>query len=55
MAFDPNKHVNGIKLEIVKFLIFELLFSENTGCLPAQKLRKITPQAQISTADVCVW
>jgi hypothetical protein len=49
IALDPNKHVKGIKFEIVKFLIFDELFKENTGCLPAQKDRKITPQAQIST------
>ena len=30
-AFDPNKHVSGIRFEIVKFLIFEELFRENTG------------------------
>jgi hypothetical protein len=50
IAFDPNKHVKGIKFEIVKFLILDELFNENTGCLPAQKDRKITPHAQISTA-----
>jgi hypothetical protein len=52
MALDPKRHVNGIKFEIVKFLIFEELLSEKTGCLPAQKLKKITPQAQMSTAEV---
>jgi len=35
---------------MVKFLIFDELFRENTGCLPAQNDRKITPHAQISTA-----
>lgn len=50
-AFDPNKQVKGIKFEIVKFLIFEELFNENTGWRPAQKDKKMTPQAQISTAD----
>ena len=55
IAFDPNKQVRGIRLEIVKFLIFEELLSENTGCRPAQKERNITPHAQISTADVYVW
>ena len=52
IALLPNRQVKGIKFEIVKFLIFELLLSEKTGCLPAQKLRKITPQAHTSTADV---
>jgi len=55
IAFDPNKQVRGIRLEMVKFLIFEELLSENTGWRPAQKERNITPHAQISTADVYVW
>ena len=55
IAFDPNKQVSGIRLDIVKFLIFEELFSEKTGWRPAQKDRNITPHAQMSTADVYVW
>jgi hypothetical protein len=54
MALLPNKHVSGIKFEIVKFLIFELLFKLKTGCLPAQNDRKITPHAHMSTAEVYV-
>ena len=50
-AFDPKRHVRGIKLEIVKFFIFEELFNENTGCLPAQNDKNMTPHAQMSTAD----
>jgi hypothetical protein len=50
MLLEPNRHTNGIKFEIVKFLILELLLSEKIGCLLARKLRKITPQAQTSTA-----
>jgi len=51
MAFEPNRHVKGMRLEMVKFFILLELFNENTGCLPAQKDRKMTPHAQISTAD----
>jgi hypothetical protein len=51
IALDPNKQVKGIKFEIVKFLILLELLSENTGCLPAQKDKNITPHAQISTAE----
>ena len=54
MAFEPKRHVSGIRFEIVKFLIFELLFSEKTGWRPAQNDRKMTPHAQMSTADVYV-
>ena len=50
MAFDPNRHVRGIRFDIAKLLIFDELFNENTGSLPAQKDKKITPQAHISTA-----
>jgi hypothetical protein len=31
IALDPNKQVKGIKFDIVKFLIFDELFKENTG------------------------
>ena len=51
-AFDPKRQVKGIKFEIVKFLILLLLFNEKTGWRPAQNERKITPQAQISTAEL---
>lgn len=49
MLLDPKRQTKGTKLAIVKFLILELLFNENTGCLYAKKLKKITPVAQIST------
>ena len=49
-----DENMRGIRFDIVKFLIFDELFNENTGCLPAQKDKKITPQAQISTAVDCV-
>ena len=52
-ALLPKTHTKGIRFEIVKFLTFDELFSENTGCLCAMKLRKITPHAQMSTA--LVW
>jgi len=52
MLSEPKRHTKGIKLAIVKFLIFALLFNEKIGCLYAKKLRKITPQAHISTALV---
>jgi len=42
-------------LEIVKFLILELLFSEKIGCLYAKKLKNITPHAHTSTALVYCW
>jgi hypothetical protein len=51
IALEPKRQVRGIKFEMVKFLILLELFKEKTGCLPAQKDRKITPHAQISTAD----
>ena len=50
MLLEPNKQTKGIKFDIVKFFIFELLFSENIGWRWARKLKNITPQAHTSTA-----
>lgn len=55
IALLPKRQVRGIKFEMVKFLILLELFRLNTGWRPAQKERKITPIAQMSTAEVCVW
>jgi hypothetical protein len=52
IAFDPNTQTSGIKFEMVKFLTFDELFSENTGWRWARNDKKITPQAQTSTAEV---
>jgi hypothetical protein len=55
IAFDPNTQTSGIKLEIVKFFTLDELLREKTGCRWARNDRKITPQAQTSTADVYNW
>jgi len=51
MALDPKRQVKGMRFDIVKFLIFEELLRLKTGCLPAQKLKNMTPHAQMSTAE----